>query len=106
MGTLIRSQIKSPAEMDGNGTMLILATGPGFDASAISEEFLLEARGSTTEPGPAAHPRENIVEQADWHGKCTDIDHRWAAAPACLLAAGHRSAVAAQLVMTRKPLAG
>ncbi|KAK9787849.1 hypothetical protein WJX73_005712 [Symbiochloris irregularis] len=76
VGTLLSSKVDSQDELDGNGTMVILATGPGFDAASISEEFLLEARGSVVEPGPAAHPRENIVEQEDWHGKCMDVDGR------------------------------
>ena len=76
VGTVVHSHLDNASDVDGNITMLRLNTGKGFDAASISEEFLLEIRGSITTSGPASRGNGGVGQQ-DWHGHCKDATLRW-----------------------------
>ena len=76
VGTVVHSHLDNASDVDGNITMLRLNTGGGFDAASISEEFLLEIRGSVTTSGPASRGNGGVGQQ-DWHGQCKDATLRW-----------------------------
>lgn len=75
----MHSHLDNASDVDGNMTMLRLNTREGFDAASISEELLLEIRGSVTASGPASRGNglRRGVGQQDWHGLCNDATLRW-----------------------------
>ena len=71
-GTVVQSRMERDEDVDAAKTVLVIQTGKGIGPDKITQEFLLETRGSV----PYNETTSPWGDRGHWHGTCTDITHR------------------------------